>query len=231
MDVLRFSCNEDVPGVQIPVMYARLRQARDQVGRASQGLSACVSEGSSIRGVVVPEQYISEGPSVGHELGDQVGPVENAPGIYRCSYDSGCGEAQLLDPGAVLQFDEAPRPSRPKEAVAEGSHEPAPVIPSNHPRWPDAFRIRQDRDRPSPVERPGSRISCGSVERSVRYDRFATPRYGFGPRKNLCVPYRDPLKSFRRHQSCPTPYRSRAQPTRSKTSPTAIPGIRPGRGP
>ena len=198
MDVLRFSCNKDVPGVQIPVMYARLRQARDQVGRASQGLSACVSGGgSSIRGVVVPEQYISEGSSVGHELGDQVCPVEDAPGIYRCSHDSGCGEAHLLDPGAVLQFDETPRPSCPKEAVAEGPHEPAPVIPPNHPRWPNTFR-RQDWDRPSPVERPASRISRGSVERSVGYDRLTTPRYGFGARKNLCFSYRDPLKSFRR---------------------------------
>ena len=230
MGALRFSCNKDVPGVQIPVMHARLRQAGDQDSGASEGLSACVSGGPSIRGVVVPEQYISEGPSVGHELGDQVGPVEDAPGIYRCSHDSGCGEAQLLDLGAVLQFVEAPRPSRPEEAVTEGSHEPATVIPSNHPRWPEAFRIRQDRDWPPPVERPASRISCGSVERSVRYDRLATPRYRFGPCKNLCPSYRDPLKPFR-HYWCPTPYHSRAQPTRSKTSLTAILGIRPGRGP
>ena len=41
MDVLRLSCNKDVPRVQILVTHTRLRQARDESGHASQGLTTC----------------------------------------------------------------------------------------------------------------------------------------------------------------------------------------------
>ena len=244
MSALCVSGNEHVVGVEVAVVNSRVREARDELAGAGQGLSACVPAVPSTPGAVAPEQHVSQGSSVKHELGDQICPVEEASAIYRCSDDARCVETQLFDPRAALELDETPRLSRPKETVAQRPHETAPEVPPNHPGWSGTMRVRKDRNRPSSVEGLVGRIQRGSVERPVCRDGLATPRHGLASHEYLGLPDFDAFESCQRrfflfhggvtdvaHQRGPTPYRSQAKRTRSRTSDTAIFDIRPVRGP
>ncbi len=92
MDVLPVSCNEDVVGIEVFVMDTRPREISDEAGGTSQGFSVRVSAVVPTPGAVVLEEHLSQSPGVSYELGDQIGPVEDARWINRGRHDSRCGQ-------------------------------------------------------------------------------------------------------------------------------------------
>ena len=61
MDALCVSCNEDVSGIEIRMMDARPRQARNHLGGASYCLTACVSADPSTRAAGSPNSTSARG--------------------------------------------------------------------------------------------------------------------------------------------------------------------------